>query len=163
VVDENTLARDPSTQALAVARYASRIRAMSAADLTRETAGVQQDLEGTDSSWARMRLALLLSTPAASPHDERRVAGLLRGIEQRAAPGEEQLRDMAGLVAALLAGAPAGHAPPAIERDTALEQELRALRQTLTAERARRRELEQQVEALKKLEGNLSQRGAIPE
>jgi len=90
------------------------------------------------------RLALLLSAERAPFRDEAEAATILRAALDRHRRGDLPLERFAGLLLALL------------ERQ-ALEQLAHArTRRALAAERAERRRLEEQIEALKAIEQKLS-------
>lgn len=144
--------------ALELVRYANGLRALDAERLGAEREHVEASLAGGWSAAQALRLSLLLTAPAAPLKDEARARALLRDVVTRAGVAEE------AEIARFLLAVPDVRQEPEEEgavvtrRNGALEREMDELRRSLVAERARRAELEEQVEALKELEQNLNQR-----
>ncbi len=106
---------------------------------------LKRTLDQDRSEYVRLQLAILLSVPDSTFHDEARAQSLIDPILKEK-PGRPQLRPMAYLLSILLAA----------QRDA--EEELRVLKEALQDEAERNRTLEQKLEALKTLERNLIER-----
>jgi hypothetical protein len=153
--------REPSeTAALGLVRYANGLRALPPAALDAERQRTERELATMWSADAALRMSLLLTSPQASAPDPARAEALLHAVGS-AAPAYPAQAELARFLLALLVEQPR-HAEEtrvaAAPLDTALAREVDELRRALAAERSRRDELEQQVEALKQLEQNLNQR-----
>ena len=163
-------APDPATSGFAatnmddayqLVRYANDLRALPPAMLAAEHERAEHALRTSPGPTAALRMALLLTVPGAPFADEERARNLLREYASQETASPPQ-RDLARFLLANLTerpGSPAGAATNGRSNGDAVPvPEVTALRRQLLAERARRDELEKQVEALKRLELNLNER-----
>jgi hypothetical protein len=146
--------------ALGLVRYANGLRTLPPAALDAERQRAEHELATTRSADAALRMSLLLTSPQASAPDPARAEALLHAVGTGVAADPAQT-ELARFLLALLVEQPR-HAEElrvaAAPGDTALAREVDELRRALAAERSRRDELEQQVQALKQLEQSLNQR-----
>lgn len=152
------LARHPETQAIVLVRYGNWTRSLAPAELTHELANVQRDLDLSDSAWAKLRMSLLLTAPSPAVHDDQHALNLLDDVANAGPSTNAQYQDFARLIASLVVAARPDPTGTETVPDPQIDPEVHALRVALAAERSKRRELELQVEALKRLEDSLSQR-----
>ena len=149
---------------LDLVRFGNRVRAALGADLSEE----YQRLAYDDERWSdesAIRLALLLSAPNTPYHDVDQAARVLREVVERAPPRDNANTALATLLLHLLSErvyaasedeALANRLSEARDRNEQLSEELASVRAALDEERERRQALEAQLDALKRLEEQLS-------
>jgi hypothetical protein len=167
--DPTTVASADQTQAaeaLRLVRYANQLRSLSDADLDREYRLTEQALQAGRTPSAALRMSLLLTVPRSEYRDEQRAAALLQEVQVGA--NDTAYRELAQFLLAVLVESSGALAEASQSKNAVLagaevtNREMQALRQALLAERTRRGELEQQVEALKKIEQSLNERENVP-
>jgi len=149
---------------LELIRYGNRVRAAIGADLSEE----YQRLAFGEPAWsddAAIRLALLLSAPNTEYHDVDQATRLLRDVVERVPAADSGKAALATLLLHLLNErvyaasedeALANRLSEARDRNEQLAEELASTRAALAEERERRQRLERQLDALKRLEEQLS-------
>lgn len=124
-------------------RYANALHQLSPEALAAEHRRARSAAANDDTGLQQIRLALLLSQPAAPFRDEPRAQGLLsRYLE--ASGGDDDYRDFATFVLGVL------------EQRRQRRAEYERLQEALARERAERAELGEKIEALKAIEKNLN-------
>jgi hypothetical protein len=148
-----------------LARYGNRVREIGAKQLEEQYQEVALANDSMLSSEQAIKLSLLLSVPDAEFQDVDQATRFLRDVVHREAAEEPELAEFARLLYNLLrervyskTDEDATFAMLAEERDhnEALTAELAKVRSELAAERKQRVTLEGQLEALKRLEEQLS-------
>lgn len=149
---------------LDLVRYGNRVRAAFGADLSEEYRRLA--FSGPrESDEAAIRLALLLSAPNTPFHDVDQAARVLREVVERAPLRDDEHTALATLLLHLLSErvyaasedeALANRLSEARDRNEQLSEELASVRAALEEERERRQALEAQLDALKRLEEQLS-------
>lgn len=155
--------RDTS-ELLDLVRYGNRVRAAFGADLSEE----YRRLAFGAPNWsddAAIRLALLLSAPNTEYHDVDQATRLLRDVVERVPAADSGKAALATLLLHLLNErvyaaaedeALANRLSEARDRNEQLTEQLASARAALDEERERRQRLERQLDALKRLEEQLS-------
>ncbi|HEX6993941.1 MAG TPA: hypothetical protein VF339_07315 [Gammaproteobacteria bacterium] len=149
---------------LDLVRYGNRVRAGFGTDLSGEYQRLAVGDAGLSDEDA-IRLALLLSAPNSPYHDVDQARRVLRDVVERAPARDDENAALATLLLHLLSErvyaeaqdeALANRLSEARDRNEQLTEELASVRAALDEERERRRALERQLDALKRLEEQLS-------
>ena len=127
------------SEASELMNYAQRIRAMGNEELLAEYTATSQSLARQKSDGTRLRLALLLSLPGATFHDDARAAALADEVAGRKNPENNSLRPLALMI-------------------STAASERQKLAQRLQEEGKRGDALQQKLDELKAIEKNLMNR-----
>jgi len=156
-------AEEPS-RLLDLVRYGNRVRAGFGTDLSGEYERLAfGDAHVSDED--AIRLALLLSAPNTPYHDVDQARRVLRDVVERVPAQNDESVALATLLLHLLSErvyaeaqdeALANRLSEARDRNEELTEELASVRAALAEERERRQTLERQLDALKRLEEQLS-------
>ncbi|MBC7944861.1 MAG: hypothetical protein H7X91_06300 [Burkholderiales bacterium] len=125
--------------------YFEEVQKLTSAERLQEYELLKRTWSQDRSEYMRLQLAMLLSDPDSTFHDEARAQSLIDPILKEKSP-RSRLRPIAYLISILLA------------EQRGAEEELRVLKEALQGEAERNRTLEQKLEALKTLEKNLIER-----
>jgi len=134
-------------QVIQLIHYAQRVATMTAEQQRREYNASSQEFARDKGAMSRMRLALLLATPAASVQDPARAAGLLEPMAAPGANASSPLRSLARLLHAQLSERASEH------------KRTGQMREQLEGHKEAERTLREQLEALKEVERTIMQRG----
>lgn len=126
--------------------YNQRIRALSGDELAAEYAAATQSLAKLKSDASRLRLAMLLSLPAAAFRDDGRAVALAEDVAGRKNPESNSLRPLALFIAAT------------VNEQRRQEERNQKLSQRLQEEEKRADALQQKLDGLKAIEKNILNR-----
>ncbi|HEX5420678.1 MAG TPA: hypothetical protein VFY39_11825 [Gammaproteobacteria bacterium] len=158
----------PSSELAELSKYGNMVRELGGKQLEQQYHEIALGGNSTLSSEAAIKLSLLLSAPNAAFQDIDQAARFLRDVAYRESGEEPQIAEFARLLYNLLrervysdTNQDADLALLSKERDRneQLSRELAKVKNALALERKQRETLESQLDALKRLEEQLSREG----